>query len=271
MPEAQGVTIRRPILVMALVAASLSLGGCVTPSASDATGSLSASASPESRQRMTEAYGRRYDSNPKDPQAAMQFAHALRASDQNAQALAVLQQSALANSGNLEVMAAYGKALLDNNRPKEAADVLARAHRPDRPDWRILSAQGAAADQLGDHALAQQYYETALRLAPGEPGIMSNLGLSYALSKRLDDGERVLSEAAASPRADKRVRQNLALVYGLRGKFAEAETVLRRDFTPEESAAMLASFRRMVAQPNSWNAIRKAGRAPGNRDVLPNG
>jgi Flp pilus assembly protein TadD len=54
------------------------------------------------------------------------------------------------------------------------------------------------------------------------------------------------------------VRQNLALVLGLQGKFAEAETVLRRDLAPEEVAANVSAMKSLVAQPNSWQAIRSA-------------
>ncbi len=53
--------------------------------------------------------------------------------------------------------------------------------------------------------------------------MLSNLGLSYALTKQLPEAEAALREASASPRADARVRQNLALVLALEGKFAEAE------------------------------------------------
>ena len=104
--------------------------------------------------------------------------------------------------------------------------------------------------------MAQRYYETALRLAPGEPTILSNMGLSYALSKRLPEAEQMLRQASTHARADRRVRQNLALVLGLQGKFQEAEEVLKRDFPPAEAAENLAALRRMVSQPNSWNAIR---------------
>lgn len=270
MPHALDV-LRGPVAGLALLALPLALAGCQTRSPSDVTGSLGSAPTAEARVQASEAYGRRYDANPKDPQTALQFAQALKAAGQNTQALAVLQQAALANAGNLDVLGAYGKALLDNGRAKEASEILARAHRPERPDWRILSAQGAASDQMGDHALAQQYYEAALRLAPGEPGIMSNLGLSYALAKRLPEGERVLAQAAASPRADRRVRQNLALVLGLQGRFAEAEAVLRRDLSPEETAATLASFRRMGAEPNAAVAIRRARASAPAQAAAPNG
>ncbi len=69
----------------------------------------------------------------------------------------------------------------------------AQAHSPEDPDWRILSAQGAALDQLGRYDEARQYYASALRIAPDEPTVLSNLGLSYVLSKDLPKAEDVFA------------------------------------------------------------------------------
>ena len=44
------------------------------------------------------------------------------------------------------------------------------------------------------------------------------------------------------------MRQNLALVVGLQGRFAEAETIARADLPPEEAAANVAYLRQMLAQ-----------------------
>jgi Flp pilus assembly protein TadD len=254
----------RGLLLAGLVA--LSTGGCLARSKADFNASASYASMTASTETPTqeqwrqsaEAWGRRFEANPADAQAAIYYARALRATDQRAQAVAVLQQAAIRSPKNLELLAAYGKALADVGRYKEADDVLGRSHAPERPDWRILSAQGAVADQVGDHAQAQRYYDAALKITPGEPTVLSNLGLSYALSKRLPEAEQVLRQADAHPDADARVRQNLALVFGLQGKLQEAEAVLRRDLPPDEVTATLASIRRMVAQPNSWAAIRKA-------------
>ena len=53
------------------------------------------------------------------------------------------------------------------------------------------------------HASAQQYYLAALKIVPGEPSVMSNLGLSYALSRHLKEAESVLRNASMNPNADK--------------------------------------------------------------------
>jgi Flp pilus assembly protein TadD len=239
---------------------ALPSAGCLTRSKSSVAASSGATPTQEDWRRSAQAWGARFEANPADQQAALYYARALRATEQRAQAVAVLQQAAIRNPNNLELLAAYGKALGDVGRYKEASEVLGRAHTPERPDWRILSAQGAVADQIGDHVAAQRYYDSALKIAPGEPSVLSNLGLSYALSKRLPDAEEALRQAADHPGADLRVRQNFALVLGLQGKFQEAEDVFRRELPASEAAANMTALRRMIAQPNSWAAIRGAER-----------
>lgn len=251
----------RPGPFLAVAVAALALGGCMSRSAGDATGSIGGGASYAAAQGQradAETLARRYDAAPGDPAAALAYAQALRGLGQTTQAAAVLQQAALRNGSEPAVLAAYGKALADTGKFREASAVLARAHRPERPDWRILSVQGAVADQQGDFAGAQRYYAAALRIAPGEPSILSNQGLSFALARRLGEAERTLAEASRHPRADARVRQNLALVLGLQGKFGDAEAVLKRDLAPTEVATNMQAIRKMVSHANSWKAIRQA-------------
>jgi len=210
----------------------------------------------QSRQDMT-TWGERYRANPGDPQAAIQYAQALRAVGQRAQAAAVLEQSAIRNPKDRAVLGAYGRALADNGSYQEALDVLARAHSQDQPDWRILSVQGAVLDQMGRHADAQRHYASALRLMPNEASVLSNLGLSYALSKDLPKAEATLRLAAQQPGAEPKVRQNLALVVGLQGRFPEAESIARGDLSAEEASANVAYLRQMLAQQKSWQGTRQ--------------
>ncbi|MGH6830954.1 MAG: tetratricopeptide repeat protein, partial [Methylocella sp.] len=187
---------------------------------------------------------------------------ALRGMTENAQAVAILQRLAIKFPRDAEVLGAYGKALADAGRSREAAEVLAHAHSPERPDWSVLSAQGSVADQLGDHERAQAYYAAALKIVPKQPHVLSNLGLSYALSKNLRQAETALQEAAAQHDADKPVRQNLALVLALEGKFASAEEVARRDLDAKDAAANVAAIRHMIAQSNTWKRIRELDTKP---------
>jgi Flp pilus assembly protein TadD len=253
--------------------AALALAGCQGRGGlGDITGSISKSTTqPRSAadwHAESERWGKRYEANQKDRDAAFNYARALRALDQNAQALAVLQSAVLTHSNDREMLGAYGRSLADNGRFKEADEVLGRAHSPERPDWRILSAQGTVADQLGEHARAQQIYQAALKIAPNEPTVLSNLGLSLALSRQLPEAERVLREAAATGSGDPRVRQNLVLVLGLQGRFGEAETLAKQDQSPAEAAATVAYLKRSVSQPNSWEML-KTGGAKGKPKAAP--
>jgi Flp pilus assembly protein TadD len=231
--------------VTAILAAGL--GGCQTMS--DITGSLTSKseAGPATDPRSAvDVDGERYRANPRDADAALAYGQALRANGQRSQAVAVLEQASIAHPGNKALLAGFGRALADNGNFQQAFDVLSRAHSPDNPDWRILSVQGTALDQLGRHDEARRYYASALKIVPDEPSVLSNLGLSYVLSKDLPKAEEILRRAYASTRADARVRQNLGLVVGLQGHFAEAESIVKADLPPDEAAANVAYLKEML-------------------------
>src|SRR4051812_3427395 len=256
-----GVASRVVLLtIVALIASALA--GCKTVGSTDTTGSISSGPTQRSEaewRRESEALGERFRANPRDPDVAIRLAQALRATGQRAQAAAVLETAALHNPDNRALLGAYGRALADAGNFKQAMDVLERAHSPDQPDWHILSVQGAVMDQMGRHADAQRYYASALKIMPDEPSVLSNLGLSYALSKDLKRAEEMLRRATAHGSADKRVRQNLALVVGLQGRFQEAETVARSDLPPDEAAANVAYLKQMLAQKGNANFKKAIG------------
>jgi Flp pilus assembly protein TadD len=240
------------LLASAVVVAWLALpvAGCKT-TGDDVTGSIGSPNAPHSEAEWRGALnslGNRYRANPADAQAAMDYARALRATEQRAQAVAVLQQASIRNPHNMKLLGAYGRALADVGQYTEALDVLSRAHTPDNPDWRILNAQGAVLDQMGRHAEARRHYSAALKIVPNEPSVLSNLGLSYLLEKQLKRAEATLRKAAAQPNASPKVRQNLALVVGLQGRFAEAEKIVAADLPESEAAANVAYLRQMLSQ-----------------------
>jgi len=235
------------VAVAAILAASL--GGCQTMA--DITGSVpsKAESSPDvDPRRSVDVYGERYRANPKDADAALSYGQALRATGQRTQAVAMLEQATIAHPGNKALLAGYGRALADNGNFQQAFDVLTRAHSPDNPDWRILSVQGTVLDQMGRHDEARRYYDSALKIVPEEPSVLSNLGLSYVLSKDLPKAEETLRRAYGNARADARVRQNLGLVVGLQGRFAEAETIVKADLPADEAAANVAYLKQMLSR-----------------------
>ncbi len=260
----------RPLVALLSSAAlAISLGSCQTAfsDASDVTGSLGdkaeASQSSDPRRDLN-AYRDRYRANPKDPAAALQYGTALRLTGERSQAVAVLEQAAIANPGNKAVLAGYGRALAANGNFQQAFDVLGQAHSPEDPDWHILSAQGAVLDQMGRYEEARQYYSNALNIAPDEPSVLSNLGLSYLLSKDLPKAEETLRRAHSRNERDSRVRMNLAVVLALEGKQPEAESLVKADLPPDDATARVAELKQLLSKKEALSeksTDRARGRA----------
>lgn len=243
-----------------LVIAALSGAGCSSIANRDITGSTGATnatasaAAPQSEadwRKAIDTYGERYRANPKDANAALQYGLALRATDQRTQSSAVLEQAAIANPGNRALLAAYGRSLVDNGNYQQGFDTLSRAHTPDNPDWHILSIQGTALDRMGKHEDARRYYANALKIKPEEPSVLSNLGMSYVLSKQLPQAEEALRRAYDGAKGNARVRQNLALAIGLQGRMAEAETIVTAGLPPDEAADNVSALKDMLRGSDS--------------------
>lgn len=267
---------RSPIRFVAtasvLVIAALSGAGCSSLANRDITGSTGATnatasaAAPQSEadwRKAVDTYGERYRANPKDANAALQYGLALRATDQRTQSSAVLEQAAIANPGNKALLAAYGRSLVDNGNYQQGFDTLSRAHTPDNPDWHILSIQGTALDRMGKHEDARRYYANALKIKPEEPSVLSNLGMSYVLSKQLPQAEDALRRAYDGAKGNARVRQNLALAIGLQGRMAEAETIVTAGLPPDEAADNVSALKDMLRgsdsrKPSPGRASRSA-------------
>ncbi|MGO7033828.1 tetratricopeptide repeat protein [Rhizobium ruizarguesonis] len=250
----------------------LALAGCSTTKDRMTTGSVPKLTKPVEEMDATELrsatdrLGQAYEKNPRDPVTGVNYANLLRMNGRDTQALAVMQQVAIANPGDRNVLAAYGKAQAAAGQFQQALDTIGRAQTPDRPDWKLISAQGAILDQMGRASDARQRYRDALDIQPNEPSILSNLGMSYVLTGDLRTAETYLRSAASQPTADSRVRQNLALVVGLQGRFPEAEQIARRELSPQQADANVAYLRGMLSQQNSWQKLAAKDKTPGTAD-----
>jgi Flp pilus assembly protein TadD len=250
----------------------LALAGCSTTKDRMTTGSVPKITKPveemdASELRVaTDRLGQAYEKNPRDPVNGVNYANLLRMNGRDAQALAVMQQVAISNPSDRNVLAAYGKAQAAAGQFQQALDTIGRAQTPDRPDWKLISAEGAILDQMGKASDARQRYRDALEIQPNEPSILSNLGMSYVLTGDLRTAETYLRSAASQPTADSRVRQNLALVVGLQGRFPEAEQIARRELSPQQADANVAYLRGMLSQQSSWQKLAAKDKTPGTAD-----
>lgn len=247
----------RSVCALAVVAA---LAGCANVSKIK-TGSIPSGNKPIAQMnsselsRMEGKYASAYKANPKDKAVGINYATLLRMTGRNEQALAVMQQVVINHPTDRDVLSSYGKAQASAGQLEKALNTIRRAQTPDQPDWKLLSAEGAVLDQLGRSKEARHFYRKALDIVPDEPSVVSNLGMSYLLSGDLPTSETYLKRAVALPGADSRVRQNLALVVGLQGRFDEAEQIASAELSRQQAQANVTYLRSMLEQQNAWSKL----------------
>jgi Flp pilus assembly protein TadD len=200
--------------------------------------------------------GARYKKSPKDKATIIYYSAALRANGQNDQAVAVVERGMTAFGRDGDMRVAYAKALSAAGRFPQALQVLDDTIDPASPDWNALSVKGAILDQMGRNDEARQLYQQALAIAPGEAGIYANLGLSYAMTNDLNEAEATLSRAVQLRSATSKVRQNLALVVGLQGRFDESRKLFAAELPPEQVESNMNYIRALLTQQNRWDAIK---------------
>jgi Flp pilus assembly protein TadD len=157
-----------------------------------------------------------------------------------------------------DIKVAYAKALSATGRFDQALNVVDDAINPAQPDWNALLVKGAILDQSGRNAEARAIYTQALLSAPGEASLEANMGLSYAMSNDLAQAEVHLRKAVTMRHANSQIRQNLALVVGLQGRFDDARKLFAAELPPEQVEANMAYIRALLTQQNRWDLIKGA-------------
>lgn len=202
-------------------------------------------------------WGTRYDKDNRDAEAAVQYSAALRKIGSVSEAVEVMTKASERNPDQPEVALETGRALIEADRAFEAVRHVEKALEARRRDWRALSVYGVALDQIGEHELAREKYDAALAIAPDAVSVMSNKGLSYAMSGDLSDAVATLRVAATHRKADARVRQNYALALAMKGDLREAERLARSDLPPQIADNNVQFYRQIVNQPAYWQNLAR--------------
>lgn len=205
-------------------------------------------------------WAREVDADPRDTEAGVKLAKALRALGRFDEAAEAADQVLVMEPKNLEALLESARARVAGGQGFYAIDPAERAEALAPRDWRpvALLAVGLEQSNRDDEALAA--HQKALALAPGNPAALSNLGMFYATHGDPARGEPLLRQAAAAPDATAQERQNLALVLGMEGKIDEATRLQRQDLPPQEVDNNLAYLRAAANPPpaRSWQGVSAA-------------
>ena len=195
---------------------------------------------------------------PDDAVAQERYGLAAEQARRYPEALAALNR-ALAVGGAVPArLIARGRVAIEMGDIPAAALAYRQALERDPANIQALSGLGVTEDQENHHADAQAHYREALRLAPGDWGVRSNLALSLLMSDRPSDASAALAGAADDPVAPRRARQNLALALVAVGDRDKAVKILMKELPPAEASALASEF----ASFARWLATSPDARAP---------
>ena len=249
----------KPAASLLVVVSALALAGCQQKSATigGAHDPMNTASTAPASFSGTAELGKAWQADSGDVNKGLAYANGLGSLGQADKQLDVLRQLASANPGNMQVATLYGKKLVTAGRASDAQPLLEAAAGAKGADWRVHSALGSAYDHQGFYEKARNSYKRALALDAQNFSVLNNLGMSYALEGNLRQAELTLREANGLPNAktEPRLRQNLALVVGLQGRFEEASKIASEDLPPDQVEANTAYLKKMLSQPNTWQQL----------------
>ena len=167
-----------------------------------------------------------YQKDATNLEVTISFMRALRQISSHDKVIELATSSIPIHPNSHELYLELGRSYLAQNKLSEAAQILARsADYAPQTEAAPLAVLGLTFDRMAEHRKAQEAYEIALARDPDRITTLSNYGLSLALTGQLQDAEMALRKAVDLPGSDVRVRQNLALILGLQGRFEDMMAV----------------------------------------------
>ena len=188
-------------------------------------------------------FARQFEHDATNAKLGLYLSNAQRAMGRYDDAAATAHTVLLFAPDNTDVLLAAARAHIEGGNGFYAIDLLKRLNGLKSNDWEAWSLLGVAYDQTKrpDDALAA--WQTALKISPDNPAVLTNMAMARAAAGDFAGAEPLLRTAVVQKDVTLQERQDLALVLGLEGKMAEAEKLLRQDLPPEVADANLAWLR----------------------------
>jgi len=203
-------------------------------------------------------YDRLVERHPNDKRALVGYTRNLRYLGLPKDSIKAIQTRIETVGEDVDLLLELGKSQLSAALINDAHDTFERAIKLDASRWDAHSAKGIILDRLGQFDPAQKSYRKALELSPENVAVQNNLALSLAQSGKLDEGIDILKALAESEYSTAQSRQNLAMLYGLKGDFEKAQVLAQIDLPIDMAAANLATFKALYSAPAAADSAKKA-------------
>lgn len=224
----------KPLLIAAVC--GLALSACVTappPAPTTSAPAEEVAAYGEAIQH----YRQMIVDKPNEIEAVLGLARNLRWAGRVGEAANVLTQAQPQFGADQRFLAELGKVRLIQGQSEQGVALLHQATENGTDDWRLYSALGIGNDYLERYDDAQAAYQKALDMCPDDSAVMNNLGVSQALSGRLNAAIFTLEDALEYGRHTKKIRRNLRLFEDARDLCADCST----DYLKQTGGVILAA------------------------------
>jgi Flp pilus assembly protein TadD len=184
--------------------------------------------------------------NPTDTDTIVELGLAQLEAGQIAEAVTAFQSVPANSKGQLNALLGLERASLMQSQHAKGLEYADQAVALNGRSNAALVGRGVALDLLSRHHDAQAAYRAALAIAPDDIPARSDLALSLAVIGGYDEAIAIMTPIARAPTATPRLRQTLALIYGLKGDSAMARGLSRMDLdtpTTEDNLKFFAMVR----------------------------
>jgi len=183
--------------------------------------------------------------NPDNMDYIYKYAESARMSGQGDMAVRYYDKFLRANSTSLDAQEGKALALMGEGKYDDASQIFTDILQKDATRWKTINALGLISAAKGRIDQAMEYYGMALDVSPDNPNVLNNMGLSYALNGDYQNAAGILVQASGIAGEDtekkRKIDMNLSLVYGLAGKTADAEKILKT-YLPEDGVNQYLSL-----------------------------
>lgn len=175
--------------------------------------------------------------NPGEIEATLGLARNLRWSGRASEAARILEQDMPRFGTDGRFLAELGKVRLAQGMSTQGVGYLKDATQKITDDWRLFSALGIGLDYQRNYREAETAYLKALEMCPDDAAVMNNLGISRALSGRLDRAILTLEDALELEGHTGKIQRNLKIFRDARDLCPSCAT----DYLRQSGSMILAA------------------------------